>query len=119
MPDSVGPRPETDGWASTDETATRRIQLTLHKPWFALYARVRPTLVIQGRGQPAQWGIGTWQLPSDQTVVVGVFLFNRLWRFGQAEFALEPAHAPSLVYHAPPLPFLRGRIRLHTSARTG
>ncbi|MGC5221202.1 hypothetical protein ACPW96_01245 [Micromonospora sp. DT81.3] len=119
MSDSVAPRPETDGWASTDGTATRRIQLTLHKPWFALYARVRPTLVIQGRGQPAQWGVGTWQLPSDHTVVVGVFLFNRLWRFGQAEFALQPVHAPSLVYQAPPLPFLRGRIRLRTGPRTG
>ncbi|KAF2413393.1 hypothetical protein B1729_10085 [Microbacterium sp. B35-04] len=103
---------------STTGTATRRIELTLHKPWFALYARIRPTLVIAGRGQPAQWGLGTWQVPADQTVVVGVFLFNRMWRFGQAEFALEPGHPPALLYKAPALPFLRGRIAVtdHTRA---
>lgn len=94
------------------DTTTRRIDLTLHKPRFALYGGVRPTLVIGGRGQPVQWGLGTWQVPADQTVVLGVFLFNRMWRFGQAEFALEPEHAPALVYRAPVLPFLRGQIRL-------
>lgn len=94
---------------------TRRIELTLHRPWFALYAMVKPTVVVAGRGHPAQWGLGTWQVPSDETVVVGVFLFNRLWRFGEAEFALEPDRPPSLVYRAPSLPFLRGRIRLDTS----
>ncbi|KQZ10779.1 hypothetical protein ASD23_01025 [Agromyces sp. Root1464] len=91
--------------------ATRRIELTLRKPWFALYSRVRPTLVIGGLGQPAQWGIGTWQLPADETAVIGVYLFNRMWRFGRAEFALEPHHAPALEYRAPALPFLPGRIR--------
>ncbi|MGM7698126.1 hypothetical protein [Microbacterium sp. A84] len=93
---------------------TRRIELTLHKPWFALYAGVRPTLVIEGRGQPVQWGLGTWQVPSDQTVKLGVFLFNRLWRFGQAEFALDPHHAPAIKYRAPMLPFLRGRLGIDT-----
>ena len=93
-------------------SATRRIELTLHKPWFALYAGIRPTLVIEGRGQPVQWGLGTWQVSSDETVVIGVYLFNRLWRFGQAEFALEPSDPPALVYQAPALPFLRGRMRL-------
>ena len=104
---------------STD--GTRRIQLTLHKPRLALYPSVRPTLVIEGLGHPAQWGLGTWQVASDQTVVVGVYLFNRLWRFGQAEFALEPHHPPSLRYQAPRLPFLRGRLRVHdaSTARTG
>lgn len=92
--------------------ATRRIQLTLRKPRFALYARIKPTLVISGRGQPAQWGIGTWQVPAGETVMVSVFLFNRAWRFGHAEFALEPQHPPALVYRAPALPFLRGRIRV-------
>ncbi len=95
---------------------TRRIDLTLHKPWFALYARIKPTLVIAGRGQPIQWGPGTWQVPSDQTVIIRVFLFNRLWRFGQAEFALQPLHAPSLIYRAPVLPFRRGRIHLGASS---
>ncbi|GAA1752351.1 hypothetical protein [Agromyces humatus] len=98
---------------SPDLRPTRRIEFTLHKPWFALYWRVRPTLVIGGRGQPAQWGIGTWKVPADETVVVGVFLFNRVWRFGEAEFALEPRHPPALVYRAPALPFLRGRLRVN------
>lgn len=91
---------------------SRRIELTLHKPWFALYAGVRPTVVIAGRGQPAQWGLGTWQVPTTQTVTIGVFLFNRMWRFGQAEFALEPDHGSALEYRAPALPFLAGRFRL-------
>ncbi|WP_344096602.1 hypothetical protein [Microbacterium deminutum] len=97
---------------SVGESATRRIELTLHRPWFALYAGVKPTLIIEGRGQPVQWGIGTWQVPSDRTAVLGVFLFNRLWRFGEAEFALEPDDTASLAYQAPALPFRRGRIRL-------
>jgi hypothetical protein len=97
---------------------TRRITLTLHKPSLALYARIRPTLVIAGRGQPTQWGPGTWQVPSDQTVVIQVFLFTGLWRFGQAEFALEPQDAPLLVYRAPLLPFLPGRLLLQAGSRT-
>ena len=69
------------------------------------------TLVIGGRGQPAQWGIGTWQVPADETAVIGAFLFTRAWRFGRAEFVLEPQHPPALEYRAPALPFLRGRFR--------
>lgn len=90
---------------------SRRIELTLHRPWFALYAGVRPTVVIDGRGQPAQWGLGTWQVSTTQPETIGVFLFNRLWRFGQAEVTLDPEHAPALEYHAPALPFLPGRFR--------
>jgi hypothetical protein len=96
---------------NSDAQASRRIELTLHKPWYGLYAGIKPTLVIGGRGQPAQWGTGTWQVPAVETVVVSVFLFNRVWRFGRAECALEPHHPPALVYRAPALPFLRGRIR--------
>jgi hypothetical protein len=96
---------------SADGTGTRRIDVTLRKPWFALYARIRPTIVIEGRGQPAQWGSGTWQLPADETVTVGVFLFTRVWRFGHAQIALEPRHSPSLEYRAPAVPFLRGQLR--------
>lgn len=100
---------------SNDRNATRRIDLALRKPWFALYAGIRPTLVIAGRGQPAQWGVGTWQVPADEPVIVGVFLFNRMWRFGQAEFALEPGDPPSLAYRAPALPFGRGRLGVNTA----
>lgn len=93
------------------DTSTRRVEITLHKPWFALYFGVRPTLVMDGRGQPAQWGVGTWQVPSDRMVTVGVFLFNRLWRFGQAEFIAD-TNVEALTYRAPALPFIRGRIRI-------
>lgn len=92
----------------------RRIELTMHKPWFALYFGVRPTLVIAGRGQPTQWGLGTWQVPAGESVTLSVFLFNRMWRFGEAEIALHSDQEPALEYRAPALPFLRGRIRLHT-----
>lgn len=95
-----------------DSAASHRIDIALHKPWFALYARVRPTLVISGRGQPSQWGLGTWQVSSDRQITVGVYLFNRLWHFGQAEIVLESPHPPALEYRAPWLPFLRGRIRI-------
>jgi hypothetical protein len=96
----------------SEDRPTRRIELTLHRPWYALHRGVRPTLVIAERGQPAQWGVGTWQVPADEPVRIGVFLFNRVWRFGQAEFDLEPQHPPALVYGAPALPFLPGRFRM-------
>ena len=99
-------------------SSTRRIELTLHKPWFALYWRIRPTLVIEGRGQPAQWGDGTWQVPADETVRVGVYLFNRMWRFGRADTALEPQDPPAIVYRAPVLPFVPGRIRTSAASTT-
>lgn len=99
---------------ATAPDATRRIELTLRKPWFALYAGIRPTLVIGGRGQPAQWGLGTWQVSSVEPVELGVFLFNRVWRFGQAETILNPNDPSALVYRAPALPFTRGRIRLRS-----
>ncbi|WP_243076623.1 hypothetical protein [Microbacterium sp. SS28] len=96
------------------DATTRRIELTLHRPWFALYAGVRPTIVIAGRGQPVQWGHGTWQVPSGEAVVIGVFLFNRMWRFGEAEATLEHDQ-PALFYRAPALPFGRGRLRAATA----
>ncbi len=99
-------------------TESRRIELTLRRPWFALYARIRPTLVVGGRGQPTQWGHGTWQVPADEPVALAVYLFNRVWRFGQAEVTLAPGDAPSLVYRAPALPFGPGRIRVDVDART-
>ncbi|UOE44141.1 hypothetical protein [Agromyces larvae] len=89
---------------------TRRIELRMRKPWFALYWGVKPTVVIDGRGQPTQWGVGTWQVPADETVTIGAYLFNRVWRFGAAEFALAAEHPASLEYAAPALPFLPGRI---------
>lgn len=92
------------------DTRPRRIELTLRKPRFALYAGIRPTLVIRGLGQPTQWGHGTWQVPADQDVTLGVYLFNRVWRFGRAEIVLEPGRITAITYRAPALPFGRGRI---------
>ena len=93
----------------------RRIEITLRKPRLALYGFVRPTLVIGGRGQPVQWGVGTWQVPADEPVALGVFLYNRLWRFGAAEISLQPDD-PALEYRAPALPFLPGRLSAGASA---
>jgi hypothetical protein len=89
---------------------TRRIELTMQRPRLALYTGVRPTLVMGGRGQPTQWGDGTWQVPTDQPVIIGVYLYNRLWRFGQAEYILDEESA--LEYRAPMLPFRPGRFRV-------
>ncbi len=90
---------------------TRRVELTLHRPWFALYVGIRPTLVIGGRGQPTQWGRGTWQVAADSPAEISVFLFTRVWKFGQASVTLEPSDAPVLEYRAPALPFRPGRFR--------
>ena len=103
---------------AADAPAPRRIELTMSRPWFALYAGIRPTLVIDGRGQPTQWGIGTWQIPSDETVTLRVFLFNRLWRFGRAEITVSSDHPTALVYRAPAVPFLRGRLASPETDRT-
>jgi len=100
---------------TADTASTRRIELTLRRPWFRLYAGIRPTLVIRGLGQPTQWGHGTWQVPADETVTLGVFLFNRMWRFGEAEIEIDPARTPAITYRAPVLPFGRGRISVDAS----
>ncbi len=96
---------------SPPHPATRRIDLVLSRPWFALYAGIRPTVVVGGRGQPAQWGRGTWQVPADSTERIGVFLFTRAWRFGAAELPVDPAVDAPIEYRAPALPWARGRMR--------
>jgi hypothetical protein len=93
---------------------SRRIELTMHRPRFALYAGIRPTLVIAGRGQPTQWGDGTWQVPTDRPAIIGVYLYNRLWRFGRAEYVLDPDEESALEYRAPMLPFLPGHFRVRS-----
>ncbi|WP_322411089.1 hypothetical protein [Microbacterium invictum] len=89
---------------------TRRIELSLRKPALRLWGGIRPTLVIGGRGQPVQWGVGTWQVAADEPVELGVYLFVRGWRFGDAQVLLAPADPPTLTYRAPILPFGRGRF---------
>lgn len=84
----------------------QRFELTLRKPRFGWYPR--PTVIFDGRGHPAQWGTGTWQLSGDGPTTIKVFLFNRLWRFGTAEFTVERPMA--LVYSPPWLPFFPGTL---------
>ncbi|WP_235940953.1 hypothetical protein [Paramicrobacterium fandaimingii] len=88
---------------------SRRISLTLRRPWLGWHPR--PTVVFGGRGQPAQWGTGTWQLPAGDTTI-SVFLYNRLWRYGEAVIELNAeARVDAVEYRAPALPFLRGTLR--------
>jgi len=91
-------------------THTRRFELTLRKPWFGWVPK--PTVVLNGRGNPAQWGTGTWMVATRGTTTVGIFLFNRLWRFGEAEITLNETGSSAVTYSAPWLPFLRGRLRV-------
>ncbi|MCW4457395.1 hypothetical protein [Microbacterium sp. MPKO10] len=99
---------------SEQAPAPRRITLTLRRPWPGWHPR--PTVVFAGRGQPAQWGTGTWQLP-DGDATISVFLYNRLWRYGEAALELTAdARVDAVEYSAPVLPFLPGRLRAVTSA---
>ncbi len=95
--------------ASSASVQSRRFELTLRRPWLGWTSK--PTVVLDGRGQPAQWGTGTWQISAEGPTVVGVFLFNRLWKFGVAELILEGGQPAALVYSAPWLPFLPGSLR--------
>ncbi|RWZ61588.1 hypothetical protein ELQ92_11510 [Labedella populi] len=95
----------------TDAPAAPRIVLELVRPRLSLHPGVRPTVVVDGRGQPAQWGVGTWRSPIDGAV--RIYLFNRAWRYGVAETVL-PSEATRVVYTAPRLPFGRGRITTET-----
>ncbi|RWZ51511.1 hypothetical protein ELQ90_05200 [Labedella phragmitis] len=97
---------------SRADPAPHRVVLDLVRPRLSLHLGVRPTVVVDGRGQPAQWGVGTWQLPAGDTGVA-IYLFNRIWRYGAAE-ARVPAGTTHVVYVAPWLPFGRGRITTST-----
>ncbi|MGK9146111.1 hypothetical protein KXS11_00600 [Plantibacter flavus] len=91
----------------SNEAAAHRVEVTLRRPWYGAWQR--PTVVFDGRGQPAQWGVGSWQLPSSE-VDFEVFLYNRVWRFGAARTTLRTGVDTALVYHAPWLGFGPGRI---------
>jgi hypothetical protein len=92
----------------SDTRIDGRIELVLVSPLLSVNLGVRPTVVVAGRGQPAQWGSGTWQLPEGDRSV-GVYLFNRAWRYGSATLSVPPG-ATQVVYRAPRLPFGSGRI---------
>lgn len=102
-------RPPADRLADVIELpkATHRFELTLRKPWLGWFPK--PTVVIDGLAQPTQWGTRNWKVAGD--VEVTVFLYNRLWKFGEASFTVREGSAEPLVYTAPWLPFLPGRVR--------
>lgn len=86
-----------------------RFQLTLRKPWLGVFPK--PTVVVNGVAQPTQWGTRNWKVPGEDAASVTIFLFNRMWKFGEVKFVVEPGTSPSLVYSAPWLPFLQGKIQ--------
>ncbi|MEO7016045.1 MAG: hypothetical protein ABI067_05825 [Leifsonia sp.] len=85
-----------------------RLEIILVKPRVGWYPK--PTVVFGGHGYPAQWGTGTWQVPTDEVIPISVFLYNRLWKFGAADALVGPDGPARLVYRAPVLPFLRGKL---------
>ncbi|MET4004412.1 MULTISPECIES: hypothetical protein [Arthrobacter] len=94
--------------------ATRRFEMTLSKPKLGWYPR--PTVVVSGDAQPAQWGTRNWKVPEAQELTVTVFLFNRLWKYGEASFVLRPGADGPFYYRAPWLPFGQGRINNASAA---
>jgi len=92
-------------------TTKRRITLDLGRP--AITWGARPTVVVDGVGHPAQWGTGTWAVDDDGSTELGVYCFNRLWRFGAASTAVGDADA--FVYRSGALPLGAGRL---TARRT-
>ena len=94
----------------TEASATRRITLEL-RPWpLRLTFGVRPTVVVDGRTEPAQWGVGTWLVPADRPVEVSAFLFVARLRLGSQTHLVQP-DTTHVRYRAPWLPFLPGRMR--------
>lgn len=88
--------------------ATHRFELILRKPWLGFFPK--PTVVIDGVAQPTQWGTRNWKVAGD--VEVTVFLYNRMWKFGEASFTVEQGSTRALVYSAPWLPFLPGTVQV-------
>ena len=100
--------PGSDSWLAVSMTDSERLELTLRRPWFGAF--LKPTVVFDGRGQPAQWGTGTWLVPADSPTEVSVYLYNRLWKFGHGTIVVAPGAPTPLVYSAPVLPVGRGRL---------
>jgi len=89
---------------------SRRLAVDL-RPWpLRVTFGVRPSIVVDGRTEPAQWGVGTWQVAADRPVEVTVFMFAAGIRFGAASYSVSPTEA-RIEYLAPLLPFLRGTLR--------
>jgi len=90
-------------------TAKRRISIDLRRWPLRLTFGVRPTVVIDGRTEPAQWGVGTWLVAADRPVPVTVFMFVAGRRFGIANGTLGTMDA-RLIYRAPWLALRPGNI---------
>ncbi|MFZ7088439.1 hypothetical protein [Curtobacterium sp. RRHDQ10] len=91
-------------------TTRRRVELRIRRPpltWFA-----RPTVVVDGVGQPAQWGTGTWVVADGGGTEIAVYLYNRVWRWGDASIRVDPpgAHREVVEYRSGLLPLGRGRL---------
>ncbi|MEH3088903.1 MAG: hypothetical protein PGN24_04610 [Microbacterium arborescens] len=97
--------------SGTEDGGSRRLELVLRRPALHLLPGVRPTVVVGGRGQPAQWGVGTWMIPAGADVEIAVYVFNRIWRFGEATVVIGPKDVRA-AYRAPALPWGRGRFEL-------
>jgi hypothetical protein len=94
-------------------TTRRRVELRITRPlltWFA-----RPTVTIDGVGQPAQWGVGTWAVPEDTDTVIGVSCYNRAWRWGTATVVVTPADR-GFEYRVGVLPLGPGSLRPQPAA---
>ena len=88
---------------------TRRLTIDLRRWPLRLTFGVRPTVVVDGRTEPAQWGVGTWLVAADRPVEVTVFMFVAGIRFGTASYSVSPTDT-RVEYRAPILPFLAGRL---------
>ena len=88
---------------------TRRISVDLRRRPLRVTLGLRPSVVIDGRTEPAQWGVGTWLVAADRPVALTVFMFAAGIRFGAASYTVSPDDA-RVEYRAPVLPFLRGRL---------
>lgn len=89
----------------------RRFELTLRKPWPGWVPK--PTVVVNGTAQPTQWGTRNWKVPGTDPADVTIFLFNRMWRFGEVAFTVGPGDGQQFRYSAPWLPFGPGKVREH------
>jgi hypothetical protein len=49
-------------------------------------------------------------VPDARPTTIKVYLFNRLWTYGRAEFTIDRAAPGALVYRAPMLPFGKGAL---------
>ena len=86
---------------------SRRVTIGLRRPLLRLHFGIRPTIVVNGTTQPAQWGEGTWQVDAGRETSVEVFLYIGGVTFGRANTTVGERGA---TYLAPRLPFRPGTV---------